>query len=98
MPPKTAASILAATLRENYHATPEEVGLVLAELTPDEEKWRDRHEMLKDEGYELRPRLRPGWKPSWLESGVNPLDCEDGRTLPVRRSSGPLQSTVLISG
>jgi len=40
--------------------------------------------MLKEEGYELRPRLQPGWKPSWLESGVNPLDCEDGEFLPPR--------------
>ena len=78
--------IVDATLRDDYEPTSEEVGLVLAALTPDEEKWKDRYEMLKEEGYELRPRLRPGWKPSWLESGADPLECEDGEVLPVSRS------------
>jgi len=63
--------------------TPEQVSLVVGTLSRNEEKWKDRHEMLKLEGYELRPRLRPGWRPSWLESGANPLDCEDGENLPV---------------
>ena len=75
-------NIVDATLRDDYEPTPEEVALVVGTLSDIEEKWRDRHEMLKAEGYELRPRLRPGWKPSWIESGVNPLDCEDGEMLP----------------
>jgi len=58
--------------------------LVAAELSTSEKKWRDRHAMLKLEGYELRPRLRPGWIPSWLDSGADPLECEDGELLPPR--------------
>ena len=78
--------IVDATFRDNYVPIPEEMRLVLSTLTPSEEKWRDRYEMLKEEGYELRPRLRPGWKPSWLESGADPLKCEDGEVSPVSRS------------
>ena len=79
--------IVDATLNDDYHPTSQEVALVLATLTATEQKWRDRHGMLKDEGYELRPRLRPSWEPSWLESGANPLDCEDGEILPVGGSA-----------
>ena len=75
--------IVERTLRHSQEATPEEIAQVCAALSPEEEKWRDRHPMLKDEGYELRPRLRPGWKPSWIESGESPLKCEDGVILPV---------------
>ena len=75
--------IVSATITNDYVPTPEEVALVVATLSPDEERWRDRHSMLKLEGYELRPRLRPGWKPSWIESGADPLECEDGELLPV---------------
>ncbi|KAF9782683.1 kinase-like domain-containing protein [Thelephora terrestris] len=82
--PRSVTDILIATVREDYEATPEEIALVLTTLTPWETKWRDRHEMLKEEGYELRPRLRPGWKASWLESGADPLECEDGEVLPSR--------------
>lgn len=85
--------IVQATLINDYEPTPEEVALVVATLTPDEEKWRDRREMLKAEGYELRPRLRPDWKPSWLESGADPLECEDGEMLPV----GCSQTKVFVA-
>ena len=78
--------IVDATFRDNYVPTPEEMSLVLSTLTSSEEKWRNRCEMLKEEGYGLRPRLWPGWQPSWLESGADPLECEDGQVLPV---SGP---------
>ncbi len=27
--------------------------------------WRERHDWLKGQGYELRPRFSPGWTPSW---------------------------------
>ena len=37
----------------------------LAKLYPYEQKWRDRALELRQRGYELRPRFRPGWKPSW---------------------------------
>lgn len=79
----SVTDILNAVIRDGYDATPEEVALVLTTLSSREKKWRDRHGMLKAEGYELRPRLQPGWKASWLESGADPFDCEDGEILPV---------------
>ena len=81
--PRSVTEILDAADSNDYEPTPEDVALVLATLAPEEKKWRDRHGMLKIEGYELRPRLRPGWKASWLESGADPLECEDGEILPV---------------
>jgi len=79
----SAIDIMRATLDDDYEPTPEDISLVVGTLTEEEKKWRDRHEMLKLEGYDLRPRLRPGWKPSWLESGADPFKCEDGENLPV---------------
>ena len=61
----------------------QEISGLLSKLRNSEKKWRDRYEMLEQEGYILRPRLRPGWTPSWLQSGESPLDCEDGEPLPV---------------
>ena len=78
-----AMDVVRATLLDNHDPTPEEVALVVGTLSPEEEKWRDRHGMFKLEGYDFRPRLRPDWKPSWLESGDDPLECEDGEFLPV---------------
>ena len=66
----------------------------LAKLRNNEKKWGDRYEMLEKEGYTLRPRLRPGWTPSWLQSGKSPLDCEDGEPLPVR--SRPVILTIAL--
>ena len=59
-----------------------------------EQKWRDRHEMLEKEGYMLRPRLRPGWTPSWSQSGKSPLECEDAEPLPVDVPSNHLMHRV----
>ena len=81
-----ADEIINATLREDYVPTVEDLSVVLSELTNTEKKWRDRAEMLEKEGYVLRPRLRPGWTPSWLESGRHPMSCEDGESLPVVNS------------
>lgn len=39
--------------------------------------WRDRNHILEDHGYQLRPRLRPGWVPSWKDTDLNPRGCED---------------------
>jgi len=46
--------------------------------------WRDRNQMLEDHGYQLRPRLKPGWIPSWKDTDINPLYCEDGLAGSVR--------------
>ncbi|VDB85818.1 unnamed protein product [Peniophora sp. CBMAI 1063] len=56
----------------------------LAELYPSEIRWRDRQIFLQSKGYLLRPRLRPGWTPSWLSNGKHPMKCEDGIALPAR--------------
>ncbi|KLO13856.1 hypothetical protein SCHPADRAFT_940066 [Schizopora paradoxa] len=47
------------------------------DLNPDEVWWRDRIQILNDHGYQLRPRLRPGWEPSWKDTNTHPLMCED---------------------
>ena len=81
----SADEIIEATLH-GYIPTVEEISIVVSRLSYAERKWRDRTEMLEKEGYILRPRLRPGWTPSWLESGEHPLACEDGERLPVDTS------------
>ncbi len=43
-----------------------------------EEIWIARYELLERHGYRLRPRLRPGWVPSWKGTDLNPFYCEDG--------------------
>jgi hypothetical protein len=52
-------------------------------LSPYEVKWRDRQPFLESKGYMLRPRLRPGWTPSWLSTGEDYDSCEDSALLPV---------------
>ena len=52
-------------------------------LSSHEVKWRDRQPFLESKGYMLRPRLRPGWTPSWLSTGEDHYTCEDGARLPV---------------
>jgi hypothetical protein len=57
-------------------------------LSSHEVKWRDRQPRLESKGYMLRPRLRPGWTPSWLSSGKPRRLCEDYPLLPVSRKYG----------
>jgi hypothetical protein len=52
-------------------------------LSSYEVKWRDRQPFLESKGYMLRPRLRPGWTPSWLSTGQDYDSCEDSARLPV---------------
>ncbi|TFY70762.1 hypothetical protein EVG20_g2245 [Dentipellis fragilis] len=47
-------------------------------LTTAERWWRDRQPMLQARGYMLRPRFRPGWKPSWIDTNGYPGGHEDG--------------------
>ncbi|KAF6746149.1 kinase-like domain-containing protein [Ephemerocybe angulata] len=47
-------------------------------LGPQEAYWRDKYEWLLNLGYQLRPRYRPGWIPSWkLNPRLFVLSCED---------------------
>ncbi len=52
----------------------------LFDLRSDEIWWRDRSHILDDHGYQLRSRLRPGWIPSWQDTDLDPLFCDDGST------------------
>ncbi|KAF8879576.1 kinase-like domain-containing protein [Infundibulicybe gibba] len=46
-------------------------------INKDEIIWRDRYSFFLERGWELRPRYRPDWKPSWAGTSINPVDCED---------------------
>ena len=41
--------------------------------------WAAHQEALEHAGYMLRPRYRPGWKPSWVETKKYLFDFEDGQ-------------------
>ncbi|KAI0358587.1 hypothetical protein OH77DRAFT_1474343 [Trametes cingulata] len=49
-------------------------------LLPGEHYWRDHYEWLRDAGYALRPRYKPGWTPSWEVTRKSPLLSEDSQT------------------
>lgn len=54
-------------------------------LTEAEGAWADLYNYLLGQGYQLRPRYRPGWKPSWdTEEFVSPAEHEDFIIAPVR--------------
>jgi len=55
-----------------------------------EGEWRDRFEGLKENGQLLRPRFRPGWRPSSLQAGVNRFLSEDfyAHRGPCKKSNG----------
>ncbi|KAH9162951.1 kinase-like domain-containing protein [Lactarius sanguifluus] len=46
--------------------------------------WATRYEALERAGYMLRPRYRPGWKPSWVTTGKDYFDFEDGQSQVLR--------------
>ncbi|KAF8672119.1 Protein kinase domain [Rhizoctonia solani] len=53
--------------------------------TEAEERWASYEPYLLSKGYQLRPRYRQNWVPSWETSGASPYDCEDkGDTLAIR--------------
>ncbi|KAK7692287.1 hypothetical protein QCA50_003912 [Cerrena zonata] len=43
--------------------------------------WRDHQVWLAERGYMLRPRYRPGWVPSWKDTGKRWQQFEDGLQL-----------------
>lgn len=63
-------------------AKPQQDGQGLLKST--EYFWRDHQKWLQERGYILRPRFRPGWKPSWIEKGIDDYGCEDAQPLRVR--------------
>ncbi|KAG6855620.1 hypothetical protein H0H87_000226 [Tephrocybe sp. NHM501043] len=50
------------------------------QLTQIEVFWRKHCQFLKEQGYILRPRYQPDWKPSWLGTSNSFVDFEDGVT------------------
>ncbi|KAJ7140477.1 kinase-like domain-containing protein [Mycena crocata] len=69
MAPATASSLTAR----------QQANQVFEELNEGEQYWVAHHDWLKECGYMLRPRFRPGWIPSWVNDPrkLAPL-CEDG--------------------
>ena len=41
--------------------------------------WRNRYDEIAEYGYQLRPRYKPNWQPSWLKSGKVFYTVEDGQ-------------------
>ncbi|EMD33664.1 hypothetical protein CERSUDRAFT_56685 [Gelatoporia subvermispora B] len=54
-------------------------GARFGRLSSAEFYWRDRQRWLEAKGYLLRPRYRPGWKPSWEGTDKVWYDCEDSK-------------------
>ncbi|RDB24657.1 hypothetical protein Hypma_008222 [Hypsizygus marmoreus] len=46
-------------------------------LSTQESKWRDRYSFFLERGFQLRPRYRPGWTPSWFGTKLAHWQCED---------------------
>ncbi|KAF4588476.1 hypothetical protein EYR40_010027 [Pleurotus pulmonarius] len=47
-------------------------------LSEDEVFWRDHYDWLLECGYQLQPRYRPDWKPSWEGTNKLWITCVDG--------------------
>ncbi|KAG8990792.1 hypothetical protein FRB94_013099 [Tulasnella sp. JGI-2019a] len=76
-PPAVAEPAVADPPYRRPNSPPEHDEILHGGLTPEEEPWAARHDFLKECGYLLRPRYRPGWKPSWTT--YNQLSrAEDG--------------------
>ncbi|CAE6486843.1 unnamed protein product [Rhizoctonia solani] len=78
------------------------ISLVPEELSEIENFWVAYQPYLLSKGYQLRPRYRPGWTPSWKYTNLDPVSCEDsGNALPIRtldatRLSDHLQVIIKI--
>lgn len=73
-----------AKIRSYMRGTPEELETIRErtrlghyKLATGEVQWRDKAEYLLQRGYRLRPRLMPGWTPSWEGTDLIPEYCED---------------------
>ncbi|KAJ3846558.1 hypothetical protein EV368DRAFT_88825 [Lentinula lateritia] len=53
-------------------------------LDESEEWWIGHFEYLKEHGYMMRPRYRPGWQPSYIPGSFGSLYAEDAQRTPVR--------------
>jgi len=64
------------TTPQNY--TPQ-TSRTIGTLHRSEQWWRDQYHILRDYGYDLRPRYHPDWEPSWRGSGKDFFTVEDGQ-------------------
>jgi hypothetical protein len=66
-----------------------------AELEPHEQTWMERYHILLAQGFQLRPRLRPDWQPSWMgpSGDGNAILSEDGEMLRVSPCARPVHIT-----
>lgn len=53
-------------------------------IAPIERFWVEHYQWLLSNGYQLRPRYAPNWKPSWIGTTKKAEECEDGRDMNVR--------------
>jgi hypothetical protein len=53
-------------------------------LVMTERWWRDHYDEIAENGYQLRPRYHPHWRPSWFKSGKDFYTVEDGQPTIVR--------------
>jgi hypothetical protein len=60
-------------------------------IYPLEAWWVECQQALEQAGYMLRPRYRPGWKPSWAGTKKNYRQFEDGQVLRVRLDTPALE-------
>ncbi|KZT10870.1 uncharacterized protein LAESUDRAFT_672427 [Laetiporus sulphureus 93-53] len=60
------------------HLAPPALPIADGGLLPDERFWCDHYAWLKDQGYVLRPRYRPGWVPIWAGTDAFFWNQEDG--------------------
>lgn len=81
MPPRPLSATFDRPLSPLVHQSlgelPEDVSDDRTQLTPAEQAWSSHQYYLESNGFILRPRLRQGWKPSWLETGEDPSKFED---------------------
>ena len=69
-------------------------GREIGTLSRSEVWWQDHYDDIKHCGYQLRPRYRPGWVPSWRGSNKDFFFVEDGQ--PYLVSAIRLVLSVLI--
>jgi len=48
------------------------------------------YNVLHKNGYELKPRLRPGWVGSWVGTSLRPEQCEDSVSWKVHSSASAI--------
>ncbi|KAJ3892365.1 kinase-like domain-containing protein [Lentinula edodes] len=62
-------------------------------ILPNETWWVEHFDYLKEHGYVMRPRYRPGWKPSYKLGTHEFLEREDGQALDVNPIMDAIRSS-----